>query len=123
MELLERITDLEFATFGYDKLPLECDGLTRVLSNILKEKNIDHKVFCGEVQRKDEVVIQFHMWIEVDDIFIDYRLRMWLGDNPPHGVFQQFELDKFDLTYSNKKEINFNSSKDKLVAKVLMGFV
>ena len=87
----------------YDKPGLECDGATRVFSWLLKEVKTPHTIMFGQLdftrlsakeKSRDEVVYP-HYWIELDDGFIiDYKARMWLGDEPevPHGVFK---LDEF----------------------------
>jgi hypothetical protein len=68
----------------YIDLPLECDGMTRVISHILNKNKIEHKVKAGDIGT-------IHMWIEFDVYIIDYRLRMWLGDSEdiPHGIFKR----------------------------------
>lgn len=75
----------------YDSLKhLECDGLTQVLHRVLSDKNIQHTVNMGEVIHKPtNSKIPVHYWIEIEDLRIDYRLRMWLGEtlDVPHGVF------------------------------------
>lgn len=69
-----------------DRLPLECDGFTRVASYILTINNIDHKVMAGSVLTT-EGHIEPHFWIEAGGWTVDYRLRMWAGQEMPHGVF------------------------------------
>lgn len=110
---------LEANTPQYDKLDLECDGMTRVLSYLLHTNNIDHSVCRGHVVLLDEVegdpdeglyecgLINPHFWIEVDGLVVDYRLRMWTQDLPqvyvesrvPHGVF--VGSDYAYVTYNN----------------------
>jgi hypothetical protein len=71
----------------YAGLPLECDGLTRVIDFILEKNGIRHKTFAGEISYKDKSII--HYWIQLEDgRIIDYRARMWLGKRAPHGVFK-----------------------------------
>jgi len=81
-------------TAKYDKLPLECDGLVKVLSYVLTENKIKHQVYTGRVDCLDYCdsdSIPLHFWIELSDKrIVDYRLRMWLADDPddpvvPHG--------------------------------------
>jgi len=69
---------------------LECDGLTRVISSLLSTARIPHKVFVGAVSHTNGKKISPHLWIELDSgKVIDYRLRMWLGQQTdiPHGIF------------------------------------
>ena len=69
---------------------LECDGLTRIISYILQMAKVDHLVEIGALHTETVGEIP-HFWIKLHDGYIiDYRARMWLGNNPkvPHGVFQ-----------------------------------
>lgn len=69
---------------------LECDGLTRIISYILQIANVDHLVEIGSLHTKTGGAIP-HFWIKLHDGYIiDYRARMWLGNDPkvPHGIFQ-----------------------------------
>lgn len=69
---------------------LECDGLTHVIHRVLVDENIEHTVCTGQViYSVNSEIIPIHLWIDIDDLRIDYRARMWLGDMPdiPHGVF------------------------------------
>jgi hypothetical protein len=71
----------------YDACPLECDGFTRVAHSVLTRANVPHHVFIGTVTFRG-VLVPLHYWIELPDgTVVDYRLRMWVGDDAPHGVF------------------------------------
>lgn len=74
-----------------DDASLSCDGMTYVISHLLKEAGIKHRCMSGYVtDTLTGNVIFPHLWIELfDGWVIDYRLRMWLGDEDciPHGVF------------------------------------
>lgn len=74
-----------------DDCPLECDGLTRVISLILSMAGIEHEVFVGKVEMDGSSrSVQPHLWIMLsDNTMIDFRIRMWLGDHVevPHGHF------------------------------------
>lgn len=74
-----------------DDCPLECDGLTRVISLILSRAGIVHEVFAGKVQMEGSSrIVQPHLWIILsDNTMIDFRIRMWMGDQVevPHGHF------------------------------------
>lgn len=71
----------------YDSCDLECDGMTRVIHTVLADNNIEHQVVFGRLSLGSGVVNP-HLWIECEGYLIDYRARMWLGANAPHGVFQ-----------------------------------
>jgi hypothetical protein len=77
-----------------DEANCECDGLTRLVTTVLQWHQIPHTVFKGSVRRKrpddtPDIVVAPHYWVQVGDLFIDYRARMWLGTDGtvPHGVF------------------------------------
>lgn len=71
--------------------PLECDGMTRVISTLLQASNIDHCIEIGSLEVQGAGVIPLHWWIRLpDDRIVDLRARMWLGDgvHVPNGVFE-----------------------------------
>lgn len=73
-----------------DALPLECDGLTRVISALMNRENMAHKICIGSLRISGVGVIPRHWWIGLENSqYCDYRARMWLGNDPlvPHGVF------------------------------------
>lgn len=75
-------------------LPLECDGLTRVISTLLAREDIDHRVMIGTLSIEGTGRTPMHWWIELaQGELIDFRARMWLGseDSIPHGVFNKPE--------------------------------
>lgn len=71
---------------------LECDGMTYAISSVLEQAGIPHKRMVGHVfWHPGQEVIHPHCWIELGDrLLIDFRLRMWVGDEDavPHGVFK-----------------------------------
>jgi len=75
-----------------DDLPLECDGLTRVVSILLCRERVAHTVLEGKLAVEGHGAIPHHWWIalgdELDGWLVDYRARMWLGQSStvPHGV-------------------------------------
>lgn len=72
----------------YDRiLALECDGFCRVASRVLTDAGIEHEVMEGSVS-SSVGDIPLHYWIMVGGLHVDYRMRMWLGDEAPHGVFE-----------------------------------
>ena len=74
-----------------DALPLECDGLTRVLSALLRREGIAHDSMAGQLLVQGVGTIPLHHWIRLQDgRVIDFRARMWLGKGSPsvpHGIF------------------------------------
>lgn len=75
----------------YDQLPLKCDGMTKVISFLLTENKIKHKVYAGTLTH-NTVCIEEHFWIELDNgKTIDYRAQEFLGTSPniPHGMFDK----------------------------------
>lgn len=74
-----------------DDSPLECDGITHAVSFVLHEAGIKHRCALGFVKDAEiGIYVIPHVWIELTDGWIvDFRLRMWLGDEDrvPHGVF------------------------------------
>lgn len=91
---------------------LECDGFTRVLTYALKKKGIPHRVMIGSMMdtEKEGSIIPLHFWIELGNgQIIDFRARMWLGNEAPHGIVtdrkrfiyegKPIELDVDELTY------------------------
>lgn len=74
-----------------DACDLECDGLTFALGHALERAGIRHRRMVGYVSwyPGKELVVP-HCWIELGGGYvIDFRLRMWLGNNEnvPHGIF------------------------------------
>lgn len=82
-ELRELLNDLDAAG-------VECDGMARLITTRLQEAGIEHRVMVGEISLNEQVMTP-HFWVEVGDLTVDYRARMWLGDSilVPHGVFRQ----------------------------------
>lgn len=77
----------------FDDMPLECDGMTRVLSTVLAKQGVKHTVAGGLLSGGERGQIP-HYWIELPDKrIIDLRARMWMGENAPHGVFENKRLD------------------------------
>jgi len=82
-----------------DHCNLECDGLTTIISSLLSEISVPHHVYIGCAATGEGIGITPHLWIEIGDVVIDYRLRMWLGDDlsVPHGVFKKSDYEH--ITY------------------------
>jgi hypothetical protein len=92
--------DLEVELAKFDSLPLECDGMSRVLSFKLNQMGVKHIVKQGQLLLDGVRVVPIHQWIELSDgRFVDYRARMWAGkgDDIPHGVFNKADFKR--MTY------------------------
>lgn len=92
-ELAKQIDDL---LSPYDGATIECDGFTRIATYLLKQAGIRHRAFAGHVIYQPDngpaLGVNPHFWIEIEQeddvaIIVDYRLRMWVGKDAPHGVF------------------------------------
>jgi len=83
--MLQRIY-LQELLKSYSDLPLECDGFTRIFHYILKKNNIPHKTFFGSVTWKNES-FHPHYWITVENLIVDYALKLWFKDSP-NGIFE-----------------------------------
>lgn len=76
---------------------LECDGMTQVVTYVLKKNLIPHNVKCGVLMRDNERVVAPHFWVELEDgRIIDFRATMWAGRHPhvPNGIFQPKEYPR-----------------------------
>lgn len=83
----------------FDDCKVECDGFVRLSTSALQRYGIEHECFYGTVTVNGE---QFapHFWIMVEGHVIDYRLRMWFGDDAPHGVV---DSDNESVSYDGTK--------------------
>ena len=90
---------------------LECDGVSRVLSYVLAQHGIDHRLISGAVSW--DGLWMPHFWIEASAWMIDYRLRMWFGPHgkleprsklqPPQGIFR---ADRYrQLSYFHPQQL------------------
>lgn len=100
-----------------DSLPVECDGMTRVITALLTQNGIEHKVMGGHLTdvsplqdknaRLGPLTAYVHWWIELPSgHLIDYRARMWMGESAQHGVFIK---DPTHFDYLNKEQANMGS--------------
>lgn len=84
-------TDLLVSSLGVLlEYPLECDGMTNVLSMILFDCDIPHKIVTGAVASPGTFeTISWHKWIELQDgRVVDFKLGLWLeAPDLPFGVF------------------------------------
>lgn len=96
-------------TQRYDHLPLECDGMVRVLSKVLTDAGLQHTVWQGMVVNGDETLIPLHFWIEYDGLVLDYRLRMRLSNSFPHSLFNpERHGDKFQYVKTAQVDMAAN---------------
>ena len=69
-----------------DGAAVECDGFVRLATTVLRHLGVPHRVMKGSVTGPLGQ-IPYHFWIEIDGTICDYRARMWLGPDAPHGIF------------------------------------
>lgn len=87
--------ELRSLTQHVDALPLECDGASRLVHLALTRAGVTHQVMTGKVYSGIDTILPIHYWIRVGQFTIDYRARMWMGPNAPHGVFRQRDCPAF----------------------------
>lgn len=101
-------TMLEF----YDRPHLECDGATRVFAWLLKKANIPYVIKSGRMEFDKKIVVP-HYWIELEEsgYIVDFKSRMWLGDDEavPHGVFRDTDYPR--ALYVGHESFDFLVSK------------
>lgn len=75
-----------------DRLPLECDGMTCLISALLSRADIAHTVGVGGIYHVPSGRNMAPLlWIDLADGYrVDYRVRMWFRnlDGIPHGIFR-----------------------------------
>lgn len=85
------ISSMESVLLYLDDCNLECDGMTLVISHLLREAGIEHTCMVGmALDQYGGGTVFPHCWIDLSPtLVIDFRLRMWLGDHEhiPHGIF------------------------------------
>lgn len=85
--LIEEIT-------GLDPVPVECDGFVRLVITALSRHNQEYKVYCGSVKTSKGDFFRPHYWVEWNDQIIDFRARMWLGQDCQHGFLDKREYNE-----------------------------
>lgn len=75
-----------------DTSPVVCDGFVRMATKVLQSHNIPHEIMVGQVNFRPKR-IPHHFWIACDEGkgIIDFRARMWLGSDAPHGLISPIE--------------------------------
>ncbi|PSV00575.1 hypothetical protein [Photobacterium kishitanii] len=81
----EIIADLD----KLDSAPVECDGFVRLAAKVLFRHGQDFEVFKGSVHSRSGGYIPLHWWIESGGYIIDYRARLWMGDDAQHGLLDK----------------------------------
>lgn len=76
-----------------DGASVECDGMAKLVCTVLANAGIEHQAYSGTLQVGSNIV-RLHFWVEVGEVIIDYRARMWLGnlEGVPHGVSMKSDL-------------------------------
>lgn len=72
-----------------DPLPLECNGMSRLVAAVLTQYEIGFQAYVGALEVEGVGRISLHWWIELpDDRIVDLRARMWLDTSMqvPHGI-------------------------------------
>lgn len=101
-----------------DCLPLECDGLTRVISTLMQRDGITHEVCVGSLTVKGVGAIPYHWWVTLPDGCVcDFRAGLWLGASGqvPHGLFNPTPVHEYraakhlDLASVNLTAVLFNA--------------
>lgn len=99
--------ELDLILSELDDAPLQCNGVSFAVSAALNRAGILHRIYLGHVQDKNtRSIVTPHLWVALDDGWvIDYRLRMWLGDEDsvPHGVFHPCSLIAKGLFYRTQR--------------------
>jgi hypothetical protein len=102
----------------YETLPLEGDGMTRVITYVLKKERISHSVFMGTIRVEGRGTFKPHFWIRLKTReIVDYRSRIWFkGDKGiPEGVFKEGSV----VLYEGRK-VALNVTE--IMFKILTGF-
>ncbi|MFL1449436.1 hypothetical protein ACI77O_13645 [Pseudomonas tritici] len=85
---------------SYVMAPVECDGFARLAHTALFNAGVDHCVMIGRLLSRDsKKQSPIHFWIELGSgQVIDFRARMWLGDDAdvPHGIFGKSDYPKWE---------------------------
>jgi hypothetical protein len=115
---VQKSFDLDLELSKFDSLPLECDGMSRVLSFKLSQMGVKHAVKQGQLLVDGQRVVPIHQWVELSDgRLVDYRARMWAGvaQDIPHGIFNPAEFKR--MQYSG---VAFDPQVDEKLFKMLV---
>lgn len=86
MHVDARLTFLEAVLAQKDKPDLECDGFSRLAHTMLTLMEVPHSCHLGALAGPDQVV-RPHFWLSLLGHVVDFKARMWLGPEAPHGIF------------------------------------
>lgn len=91
-------TEREFALLPLADINAECFELSWVLHEALTRTGYIVTGHSGYVKATAGDVVAPHFWLSVDGYIVDFRLRMWLGDEDfvPHGIFKTSDAAGFD---------------------------
>jgi len=109
MRIDEAIPELNIMAIKYCD-ELECDGSSSVLSYYMTEIGVEHKAYVGAVYLKNKK-FEPHFWIEAGDYIIDFKTKMWLGDDALQGVFLKSNLKRSQMSYSKSDKVNLTAGK------------
>jgi len=91
-------TELEIALLPLADINAECFELSWVLHETLTRAGYIVTGYSGYVKAASGDTVAPHFWLSVDGYIVDFRLRMWLGDEDsvPHGIFKVSDAAGFD---------------------------
>jgi hypothetical protein len=91
-------TELEVALLPLADISAECFEMSWVLHEALTRAGYIVTGHSGYVQAAAGDIVAPHFWLSVDGYIVDFRLRMWLGDEDsvPHGIFKASDAAGFD---------------------------
>lgn len=109
----------------YAGAPTECDGHAQLVGHVLTVAGIPFQAWGGVLHRGQQTVDP-HLWITVGQgqpgdsgcITIDYRRRLWLGDDVAEGVLLPSELG--DTSNSDAHEIHMEQLRPDLFTALSM---
>ena len=109
----------------YEHIPVECDGHSLIVSHLLAHLDIPHQRMIGSVLLSSGQLIAPHLWIEIDEMRLDYRLRLWgqrtISDASelPHGLFNGEDFPS--TIYNAKATVPFTPMSDDILNFMLDG--
>lgn len=84
-------------SFVEDYPELDSDGASRLIQVVLHDFGASYKTMSGYAEDTATCeIVQPHFWVQVGKFIIDYKLRKWLGEDAPHGVFMPREAERFE---------------------------
>lgn len=123
------LSALHDAFLAVDNAALECDGHTLMLSHALSKAKVPHFRLLGKVTaRRYDFELFPHLWLQIDDFIVDYRLRMWISlfcgsgraIEAPHGIFSSIEHPEY--TYEPMKPLPGKELEPQLLDLITDGY-